>query len=102
MSVVVMGASIVGATEKRNSLAIMAVVALFGSLHGHAHGLEMPTAADPVFYAAGFLISTASIHLLGVAVGHVFKQRASWDGVLRHMGSAMAGMGLVILIHSLQ
>jgi urease accessory protein len=101
ISVVVLGAAI--ATVRENGegwpvLAVMAVVALFGSLHGHAHGLELPKAADPVYYAGGFVISTTAIHLLGVGIGHLLTTRAVFGTLLRHMGSAMAGMGLMILL----
>lgn len=103
VSVVVLGVAI--ATVKENGggwpvMAVMAVVALFGSLHGHAHGLELPKSADPVYYAAGFVTSTTAIHLLGVGIGHLFTTRAAFMGPLRHMGSAMAGMGLMILLES--
>jgi urease accessory protein len=102
LSVVVLGAAI--ATIKHDLrgwpvLAIMLVVAFFGSLHGHAHGLELPKAADPVYYAGGFVISTTAIHLLGVGIGHWLTTRVTFVTVLRHMGSVMAGMGLMILVN---
>jgi urease accessory protein len=75
----------------------MIVVAFFGSLHGHAHGIELPKSADPIYYAAGFVTSTLIIHLLGVAIGHVFTTRAVLGVCLRHMGSVIAGMGLMFL-----
>jgi urease accessory protein len=77
------------------------VVVLFGSLHGHAHGLELPRAADPVYYAAGFVTSTTAIHLLGVGIGHWFTTRVRLATLLRHSGSGMAGMGLMILLDSI-
>jgi urease accessory protein len=99
-SVVVLGTAIATVRQSARSWPVMAVVAFFGSLHGHAHGLEMPRAADPVYYAAGFLFSTAAIHLLGVGVGHLFTRRLASTTLLRHMGSAMAGMGLMMLVTS--
>jgi urease accessory protein len=103
-SVIVLGLAI--ATVRKNGggwpvLAVMAVVAFFGSLHGHAHGLELPKSADPVYYAAGFVTSTTAIHLLGVGIGHLFTSKAAFVTPLRHMGSAMAGMGLMILLESM-
>lgn len=98
VSVVVLGMAIATVKEHGDGWAVMAVVALFGSLHGHAHGLELPQAADPVYYAAGFVTSTTLIHLLGVAVGHGLTRRAGLAVFLRHMGSVMAGMGLMILL----
>lgn len=100
ISVVVLGAAIATVQENGNGWPVIAVVALFGSLHGHAHGLELPQAADPVYYAAGFVTSTAAIHLLGVGIGHVFTARTKSGILLRHMGSGMVGMGLMILLNS--
>jgi len=51
--------------------------------------------------AGGFVTSTTLIHLLGVAIGHGLNQRATLTVLLRHMGSAMAGMGLMILLGSM-
>ena len=101
LSVVVLGAAIATVQENANSWLVMAIVVLFGSLHGHAHGMELPQAADPVYYAAGFVTSTASIHLLGVGIGHFFTSRAKSWILLRHMGSGMVGMGLMILLDSM-
>jgi urease accessory protein len=98
ISVVVLGIAIATVRENSSGWLVMAVVALFGSLHGHAHGLELPTSADPVYYAAGFVASTSAIHLLGVGIGHLFTTREPFGPLLRHMGSVMAGMGLMILI----
>src|SRR5262249_23212065 len=100
LSVIVLGIGIATVKHSTNAWPVMAVVMLFGSLHGHAHGLELPRSADPVYYAAGFVMSTAAIHLLGVGIGHWFTSRAAFLGFLRHTGSAMAGMGLMILLES--
>jgi len=101
LSVVVLGVAIATVREDSPAWLVMAVVAFFGALHGHAHGLELPKAADPVYYAAGFVTSTTAIHLLGVGIGHLFTTRAMLTGLLRHMGSAMMGMGLMILLESM-
>ena len=100
VSVIVLGFAIAVVKENDNSWPVMAVVVLFGSLHGHAHGMELPKAADPVYYAAGFVMSTTAIHLLGVAIGHGLTRRASLLSLLRHTGSVMAGMGLMILVNT--
>lgn len=98
ISVIVLGVAIATVRENGNAWLVMAMVGLFGSLHGHAHGLELPKSTDPVYYAAGFVTSTAAIHLLGVGIGHLLTTRAAFGTVLRHMGSVMAGMGLMILL----
>jgi urease accessory protein len=101
LSVIVLGIAIATVNESFRSWPVMLVVAFFGSLHGHAHGLELPRSADPIYYAAGFVTSTATIHLLGVGIGHLFTTRSLFVALLRHMGSGMAGMGLMILLNAM-
>ena len=96
-SMIVLGIAIATVTENVSSWPVLAMVAGFGSLHGHAHGLELPKAADPVYYAAGFLTSTITIHLLGVGVGYLLTRRSARIVLLRHLGSGIAGMGLMFL-----
>jgi urease accessory protein len=45
-----------------------AVVGIFALFHGHAHGGEMG-AATPLSFAVGFVIATAILHLIGLALG---------------------------------
>lgn len=45
------------------------VVGLFAVFHGHAHGTELPAAANPFAYALGFVISTGVLHLAGIGLG---------------------------------
>jgi urease accessory protein len=46
-----------------------AIVGLFAIFHGHAHGTELPEAANALTYAAGFVIATGLLHLSGIALG---------------------------------
>jgi urease accessory protein len=58
------------ALAARPPLAVAAaVVAVFAIFHGHAHGTEMPLAASPIAYAAGFVVATGLLHLAGIAFG---------------------------------
>lgn len=45
-----------------------AVVGLFAFFHGHVHGTEA-AGANLAWYAAGFTLSTVSLHLAGIAIG---------------------------------
>jgi urease accessory protein len=45
------------------------IAAVFGVVHGHAHGAELPGGATPIAYAAGFLAATAVLHLSGTGLG---------------------------------
>ena len=70
LSVLVLGAGI--ALPRRLPLWLtMLAVGFFGTLHGNAHGVEMPQAAVPVFYTLGFIVSTSLIHMAGVGVGYL-------------------------------
>ena len=42
---------------------------MFAILHGHSHGTEMPQAAAPLLYSLGFILSTATLHAAGIAIG---------------------------------
>lgn len=80
--------------------AALALVAVFGVVHGHAHGTELPDAADPAAYAAGFLLATGLLHLAGVAIGSLWHTRAG-SLVIRGLGSVIAGTGLWLLARQL-
>lgn len=99
-SVLFLGVAVLTVKNTSNSVPIMLVTTLFGSLHGHAHGLEIPRAADPVFYAAGFLIATTAIHILGVLIGHFLTIRPALVRWLRYMGGCIAAIGLVIFVRT--
>jgi urease accessory protein len=56
-----------------------AIVGLFAFFHGHVHGTE--AAGNLTSYAAGFTLSTASLHVAGIAIslciGRLFETIAS-------------------------
>jgi urease accessory protein len=45
------------------------LVAVFALAHGHAHGVELPGGASAALYASGFTMTTALLHIAGVALG---------------------------------
>lgn len=45
------------------------IVAVFAIFHGHAHGTELPAAANPLAYSLGFVVATGLLHLAGIAFG---------------------------------
>lgn len=77
--------------------AAMALVAAFALFHGHAHGLEMPAAAQPVAYAAGFLAATATLHAAGAGLGLLAGSAARVQAV-RLAGGALALAGLWLAV----
>tara|TARA_R110001606_G_scaffold169449_1_gene314512 strand:- start:16179 stop:16706 length:528 start_codon:yes stop_codon:yes gene_type:complete len=70
LSSVVLGALILGKAHLPLwSAAIL--VGLFAIFHGYAHGIELPTAANPVSFAIGFVFATGLLHLAGIGLGRV-------------------------------
>jgi urease accessory protein len=72
------------------------LVAAFAVFHGHAHGTELPEAANPVAYAAGFVIATGLLHLAGIAFGLLVR----WPlgvCVVRAAGGVISGIGVAFL-----
>jgi urease accessory protein len=51
-----------------------ALIAVFASFHGAAHGSELPMQA---FSLSGMLISTAGVHLAGIALAWAFKRQSA-------------------------
>ena len=94
-SAVVLGALI--ALAARPPLWVAAVVVgVFAIFHGHAHGTELPAAANAFAYAVGFVIATGALHLAGIALGLLVKWPAGRIAV-RAGGGAIALMGLGFL-----
>jgi urease accessory protein len=72
------------------------IVAFFAIFHGHAHGTEMPSAANPLSYAAGFVIGTGLLHLCGIAFGLLTGSKAGRVAVRAAGGLiAVAGFGFL-------
>jgi urease accessory protein len=99
VSVVLLGAAL--AASRNLPLGLMlAACGLFGFFHGHAHGAEMPAIAQPALYAAGFVLATAALHALGVAIGRFSIKTAARQSKLRFSGAAIAVAGLAFLVWS--
>jgi urease accessory protein len=76
--------------------AAMIIVGIFAVFHGHAHGAELPSSANPMAYALGFVLSTGALHLCGIAVGAL----GHWPVgrvVVRASGAAIALAGAAFL-----
>ena len=95
VSAVVLG--IVIAFELRPPLWVAGVIVpIFAIFHGHAHGTELPKAASPLTYAAGFVLATGLLHVCGILIGlvDVFPVGAK---VLRTAGGFIAVIGAFLL-----
>lgn len=73
-----------------------AIVAVFAVFHGHAHGTELPQAANPFAYSAGFVISTGLLHLSGIAIGLIAGNEMGRLAV-RGCGACIAAGGIYFL-----
>lgn len=73
-----------------------AVVAAFAYCHGYAHGAELPSAADPIGYSAGFVLCTGLLHVVGITLG-LLKASPTGSIALRAGGGAIAVCGLWFL-----
>jgi urease accessory protein len=67
-SAIVLGAMIAAAARPPLALAAV-IVGAFAIFHGHAHGTELPQAANALAFSAGFVIATGLLHLSGIAFG---------------------------------
>ena len=97
LSVVLFGAMLVCANRPMPVGLGLALVAAASSLHGLAHGAETP-ATGFAGYAAGFMVTTAVLHIGGVGVGLAIQR---WLGarkglVLGGLGTALGVAGVVL------
>jgi urease accessory protein len=96
MSVIVLGLAIAFAWRAPVAIAI-AIVACFGVFHGYAHGAELPSAAAPAAYVAGFVICTGVLHLIGISLG-LLKDLPKGAQILRTCGALISAAGVWILL----
>jgi urease accessory protein len=73
----------------------MALVGLFASFHGHAHGTEMPDALAPGLYGFGFVTATAALHGIGIAAAGLAGRVAPM--LARVTGAVIAIAGALLL-----
>jgi urease accessory protein len=96
ISVLVLGASIALAWRPFEIVSL-AIIAAFAFFHGYAHGVELPAAADPAAYAAGFVIATGLIHVVGIGIG-LLTGRFAKGRLSRGLGAAVACVGVYFLV----
>lgn len=84
----------------RPPLGVAAVlVGIFAIFHGHAHGTELPDAANPLAYALGFVIATGLLHLGGITFGFLTRW-PSGKALVRAGGVLIALAGAVFLVRA--
>jgi len=75
-------------------------VGIFGLFHGYAHGLELPSMANPVSFSLGFVLATGLLHVLGILIG-LLRERPGGERVLRGLGGVIALAGVWYLYAAL-
>ncbi len=95
VSAVTLGVMVAAAVRPPLWIAAL-VVGCFAVFHGHAHGIELPQAASPLTYSAGFVLATGLLHLGGIAFGGLARWPAGLVAV-RVAGGAIALAGLAFL-----
>lgn len=76
------------------------VVGLFALFHGYAHGNELPSAADPVGYSTGFVLSTGLLHVCGIGIGLINDQDVGpveGRSVVKVLGGLIAAAGCLFV-----
>ncbi|WP_026608573.1 HupE/UreJ family protein [Methylocapsa acidiphila] len=73
--------------------AALAIIAVFAVAHGHAHGVELPMAANALAFSVGFVAATGMLHALGIGIGLL----VNWPTgalAIRYLGGVIALIGL--------
>ncbi|MBQ0944140.1 HupE/UreJ family protein [Ideonella sp. 4Y16] len=94
LSVAVFGAMLL-AGDRLPRQAGLALIAAAATLHGLAHGAELPAGGLFATYAAGFIATTAVLHAAGLGLGEVLRRlhAAAW----RLAGASLGLAGLLLL-----
>ena len=97
-SVLVLG-SCIALAVRAPTWAACAIVATFAVCHGYAHGVELPSAADPIGYSVGFVLATGMLHVCGIGIG-LLNELAHGATVTRSMGAVVAAAGVLFMLQA--
>lgn len=99
ISIILLGMAI--AFNERGNITVAATgVALFGIFHGFAHGTEIPFNANKFNYVLGFLMTTASLHVIGAFATLLTLKKTYGRELLKAVGfiTLLLGINFVFLI----
>jgi len=97
-SALVLGAMVLFAARPPLWLAAL-IVGIFAVFHGHAHGTELPDAANPLAFSVGFVLATGLLHLCGILVSLLDRWRAG-RAMVRAGGAVIALAGALFLLRA--
>jgi urease accessory protein len=100
LSVLLLGAAIAAAWRAPIWAACL-IVGIFALFHGYAHGKELPSAADPIGYAVGFVLATGLLHVCGIGIG-LINNRPGGVIATRLLGGVVAASGVAFLYMALK
>ncbi len=83
-----------GQSMQTTGVSLMAI-ALFALCHGHAHATE--ASGNALAYLAGFLSTTAMLHLAGVVLAHRIATGRAARLMQTVLGAGIAGAGLLMM-----
>lgn len=95
LSAVILGICVMMAAQPPLWIASLAV-AIFAIFHGHAHGTELPEAANPFGYAAGFVVATGMLHVAGILFG--ILTRLPMGRVAVQMGGGLIAIAGIVFL----
>ncbi|WP_066256313.1 HupE/UreJ family protein [Hydrogenophaga flava] len=97
LSVVLFGLMLIVAQRAMPVVLGLGLIAAASSLHGLAHGAETPETGF-AGYAAGFMLTTAVLHISGVGVGLAIRRWLAerCGAVLGGLGAAVGAAGLYL------
>ena len=95
LSVLGLGLAIATAWRPIEIISVCAV-GVFAVFHGHAHGVELPNAADPIAYSVGFVTATGLIHVAGIGFGLLIGR-----GYHGYVGRAAGGLIALVGVYFL-
>ena len=78
----------------------LCLIGIFAICHGHAHGTELPRAADPADFAIGFVLATGLIHLAGIGFG-LWLGKPMGGRLTRGLGALIGVGGVYFLVPAL-
>lgn len=97
ISLLLVGLALASGKSELPRLLSSAAIAAAATLHGLAHGSEMPVAASAYAYIAGMVAATGILHLLGLSLG-LLSQHLNAAVMLRVYGGLTGLTGAWLLL----
>lgn len=93
-SVIILGAAVALKASPPLAAGTLAcgILAIF---HGFAHGAELPENASGLAYAAGFILATTALHLVGILLAGALAVRAPLLARVAGGGLVLAGLAIL-------